>query len=124
MQLLTAKRWENLLQLANNHLHKPNTVHYFAFFYRGVANYKLMQFEDARYDFTQALDIMLEKEGDPFKLSQVHQKIDPQLYYNLGLANFKLQQYSRAAENFKNCIRQDPQHPFAYNNLAFLYNMN
>lgn len=51
---------------------------------------------------------MLEKEGDPFKLSQVHQKIDPQLYYNLGLANFKLQQYSRAAENFKNCIRQDP----------------
>jgi hypothetical protein len=57
------------LQLTNAHLQKPNTVHYFAFFYRGVANYKLMQYEDARDDFTSALDIMLEKEGDPFKLS-------------------------------------------------------
>lgn len=52
LQLLSAKRWEQLLQLTDNHLHKQNTVHYFAFFYRGVANYKLMQYEDARDDFT------------------------------------------------------------------------
>jgi Tfp pilus assembly protein PilF len=38
--------------------------------------------------------------------------------------NFKLQQYAKAAEHFKNCIAQEPQHPYAYNNLAFLYNMN
>ena len=49
---------------------------------------------------------------------------DAQLQYNLGLANFKIEMYSQAVEHFKKCIQYDTRHPYAYKNLAFLYNMH
>jgi tetratricopeptide (TPR) repeat protein len=32
--------------------------------------------------------------------------------------------YSQAVEHLKTCVDMDPKHPYAYNNLAFLYNMH
>ena len=49
---------------------------------------------------------------------------DAQLHYNLGLSYFKIGNYSQAVEHFKRCILIDNTHPFAYNNLAFLFNMH
>ena len=49
---------------------------------------------------------------------------DAQLQYNLALANFKVEMYSEAVEHLKKCIQIDNRHPYAYNNLAFIYNMH
>lgn len=49
---------------------------------------------------------------------------DSQLHYNLGLSYFKIGNYSQSVEHFKKCIFYDNKHPFAYNNLAFLFNMH
>ena len=46
------------------------------------------------------------------------------MQYNLALAYFKEEKYSLAVENFKQCSQIDKQHPYAYNNLAFIYNMH
>jgi tetratricopeptide (TPR) repeat protein len=40
------------------------------------------------------------------------------------LAYFKEEQYTMAVEHLKICTHLDPKHPFAYNNLAFIYNMH
>ena len=49
---------------------------------------------------------------------------DPQLHYNIGLAYFKDEQYTLAVEHLKLCTQMDPTNVFAYNNLAFIYNMH
>ena len=49
---------------------------------------------------------------------------DAQLQYNLGLSNFKIEMYHQALEHLKKCISIDKSHPFAYNNIAYLYNMH
>jgi tetratricopeptide (TPR) repeat protein len=49
---------------------------------------------------------------------------DAQLSYNLGLTHFKLANYEVAVEHLKQCIVQDKRHKFAYNNLAFVFNMH
>ena len=46
------------------------------------------------------------------------------MHYNLGLSYFKIGNYSQAVEHFKKCILIDNTHPYAYNNLAFLFNMH
>ena len=48
---------------------------------------------------------------------------DAQLQYNLGLCCFKDEYYYRAVDHFKKCISIDKSHPFAYNNIAYVYNM-
>ena len=123
LSLLTQNKWEQLLIFADAHLIKKGSSKQRAYFYRGVANYKLANFDDSLEDFNYALAIIKDR-NDIYGLSTFNQTVDPQLYYNLGLVNFKLQQYSKAVEHFKTCIQIDPCHPFAYNNLAFLYNMH
>ena len=49
---------------------------------------------------------------------------DPQVHYNLGLTYFKDEKYSSAVDHLKICIQLDKHHPYAYNNLAFIYNMH
>lgn len=49
---------------------------------------------------------------------------DAQIQYNLGLSYFKEEQYTQAIEHLKICTQLDPVHPYAYNNLAFIYNMH
>lgn len=49
---------------------------------------------------------------------------DAQIQYNLGLSYFKEEEYTEAIEHLKQCTSLDPKHPFAYNNLAFIYNMH
>ena len=56
--LLAGKKWEQLQYYAESHLSKKGTSQYRAFFYRGVANYKLMNYEYARDDFNAALSII------------------------------------------------------------------
>jgi hypothetical protein len=60
LNLLKGRKWGQLEAYADQHLRKKNASHYRAFFYRGVANYKLQNYEDARDDFTSALHIMVE----------------------------------------------------------------
>lgn len=49
---------------------------------------------------------------------------DAQLHYNLGLVNFKIENYNQAVDHFKKCNKLDPLHMDSYNNLAFIYNMH
>jgi len=57
-----------------------------------------------------------------FEKSEKINSLDAQLHYNLGLAYFKIGNNSQAVEHFKKCIMIDNTHPYAYNNLAFLFN--
>ena len=59
-----------------------------------------------------------------FEKSEKINSNDAQLHYNLGLSYFKIGNYSQAVEHFKKCILIDNTHPYAYNNLAFLFNMH
>ena len=79
------------------------------FFYLGISLYKLGDYDTAIRAFEKAEQINSD---------------DAQLHYNLGLSNFKLEQYDQAVDHFKKCTKLDPQHQYAYNNLAFLYNLN
>lgn len=79
------------------------------FFFLGIALYKMDYIEGAIKAFLQA--------------NEVYSK-DAQVHYNLGLSYFKLEQYSNSVNHLKSCIHFDPFNFFAYNNLAFLYNMH
>jgi len=96
IRFLVREQWKELWEAAFKHLQRRNSSKYRALFYRGVANYKQNDFESARNDFQSALSIMSDQEEGGISYS--HEKIDPQLFYNLGLAFFKLEDYSRAAE--------------------------
>ena len=59
-----------------------------------------------------------------FEKSERIYEDDAQLHYNLGLAYFKIGNYQHTVEHFKKCIILDNKHPYAYNNLAFLFNIH
>ena len=40
------------------------------------------------------------------------------------MSHFKLNKCSLALDHFKVCTQIQPQHPYAYSNLAFIYNMH
>lgn len=98
-----------LAKLAKVHIKKKHTSKFKAYFYYGVACYKLHMYPDAIAIYQVA--------------ESVNDK-DAQLQYNLGLAFFKLEYYSEAVDHFNKCIELDKKHPHAYNNLAFIYNMH
>ena len=58
------------------------------------------------------------------KQNQSKEAMDAQLNYNLGLTHFKMANYELAVEHLKLCIEQDKRHRYAYNNLAFIFNMH
>ena len=96
---------KTMLTRANN----SNQLNHKAYFYFGVSMYKQQKY---------SLSILAFNKAEAFKPN------DAQLQYNLGLANFKIEMYSQAVEHIKKCIELDPKHPYAYLNLAFLYNMH
>lgn len=108
LELLQRHEWAELCQVARGHLKKKHTSHFKALFYYGIALYKQNSFRDA---------ITLLKQASAINNG------DAQLHYNLGLAFFKLEDYSSSVEHFSKCVELDPRHPFAYNNLAFIFNM-
>ena len=55
LAMLGQRDWSQLAALAEGHMRKKHTSHYRAYFYRGVANYKMCHYEDAKYDFDTAL---------------------------------------------------------------------
>lgn len=59
-----------------------------------------------------------------FERAEIINPLDVNLQYNLALINLKRENYQQAVDHLKQCIHLDPKHPFAYNNLAFLYNMH
>jgi tetratricopeptide (TPR) repeat protein len=75
----------------------------------GIALYKTGDYENSIKSFGRAESI---------------NSADAQLQYNLGLASFKNEQYNSAVDHFKKCTDLDFCHPYAYNNLAFIYNMH
>lgn len=105
----TTADWEKLELKACDQLDKCKGKSFKAFFYLGIALYKMQYFEGAIKAFLQANEVFSK---------------DAQLHYNLGLAYFKLEQYSNSVNHLKSCIHFDPLNFFAYNNLAFLYNMH
>ena len=80
-----------------------------AFFYYGIAMYK-------QGEYVLAIAA--------FEKSERINEDDAQLHYNLGLAYFKIGNYQHTVEHFKKCIILDNKHPYAYNNLAFLFNIH
>ena len=80
-----------------------------AFFYYGIAMYKQANFVLAVAAFE--------------KSERIYED-DSQLHYNLGLAYFKIGNYQMTVEHMKKCINLDNRHPYAYNNLAFLFNIH
>ena len=73
LNLLNSRKWSQLETFADAHLRKKNASHYRAYFYRGVACYKLQNYEDAKEDFTSALHIMIDEDSEP----ATQQKVDP-----------------------------------------------
>ena len=79
------------------------------FFYLGVALFKMRYYDQAIKAFQKSCELKAD---------------DAQLQYNLGLAYFKKEQYNIAVEHLKLCTQFDSCHLYAYNNLAFIYNMH
>lgn len=94
---------------SKRHLEKNHTSSWKAFFYYGIAMYKQCEY---------VLAIAA------FEKSERIQDDDAQLHYNLGLAYFKVGNYQHTVEHLKKCILFDNKHPYAYNNLAFLFNIH
>jgi len=101
--------WSQLDEFATQHLEDTKGRSFKGFFYLGVSLYKVGDFENAVKAFQRAEEIQAE---------------DAQLHYNLGLANFKLEQYNQAVDHLKKCTKIDEHHVHAYNNLAFIFNMH
>ena len=109
LNLINCQNWSDLHQVCKAHLQMKHTSSWKAFFYYGVSMFKQNKYEIAIAAFESAERVNSE---------------DAQLHYNLGLAQFKIGNYSLSVEHFKKCIMHDNKHPFAYNNLAFLFNMH
>mgnify|MGYP000968151965 CR=1 FL=1 len=107
LSMLQAQNWQGLSILSKKHLQKNHTSGWQAFFYYGIAMYKLGEYVLAIAAFEKAERI---------------DNNDAQLQYNLGLAYFKVGNYQHTVGHLKQCILKDNKHPHAYNNLAFLYN--
>lgn len=80
-----------------------------AFFFLGVALYKM--------DHHQAAI-------NAFQRSTTIKNNCAEAHYNLAISYAKNNKPRDAVEHFKRCIELEPQHPWAYNNLAFLYNVH
>lgn len=80
-----------------------------AFFFLGISLYKMQFYDQACLAFQRSSELKAD---------------DAQVQYNLGLAYFKEEKYSLAVEHLKICTQIDATHPYAYNNLAFIYNMH
>lgn len=107
--LLKSNDWEELEVQAVEQLDATKAKSPKGFFYLGVSLYKMGFYEQACRAFQKSSELNAQ---------------DAQLQYNLALALFKDEKYNLAVEHFKVCAQLDPQHPFAYNNLAFIYNMH
>ena len=88
-------------------LYKGQSSH--GFFYLGVALYKLDYYEESVKAF--------------FKSGEIG-GMTAQLNYNLGLAYFKLENYNLAVDHLKQCTIMDPLLRYAFNNLAYIYNIH
>ena len=77
--------------------------------YLGIALYKMGYYEQCIKAYIKSNELFAE---------------EPQLHYNLGLAYFKQEHYTLAVEHLKTCTQLDPTNCYAYNNLAFIYNMH
>ena len=69
----------------------------------------MYRYEDAIKAFKKSIEINSE---------------DSQCHYNLGLSYFKEEEYVLSTEHLKICTHIDPYNFYAYNNLAFIYNMH
>lgn len=106
--------WEELYDLTKENLITQNEgdetyLSFTTIFFSGIAAYKLGYLNEAINYFNEAEDI---KSGDP------------QLFYNLGITYLKSGNYNLAIENLEKCIKYDPKHIYAYNNLTYIFNIS
>lgn len=94
------------------HVQTVNQDSFKGLFYYGVAKFK------------QGTKDAYQKAIFAFERAECINPKDVDLQYNLALTNLKRENYQQAVDHLKQCIQLDPKHPFAYNNLAFLYNMH
>ena len=106
LEFLNKADWDELATTSKAHLKGGSWK---SFFYYGIAMYKQTNYVLAIAAFEKAERIYED---------------DAQLHYNLGLAYFKIGNYQHTVEHFKKCIILDNKHPYAYNNLAFLFNIH
>ena len=109
INMMNQQNWNGLAIVSKKHLQKNHTSSWKAFFYYGVAMYKQGEYVLAIAAFEKAERI---------------NEDDAQLQYNQGLAYFKIGNYQHTVEHLKKCILLDNKHPYAYNNLAFLFNIH
>ena len=101
--------WEKLEEAATEHLNETKSKSAKGFLYLGIGLYRQQAYDQALLSFEKAVDL---------------DDSDPQIYYNIGLANFKTREYELALQFWEKTVSMDPLHSYAWNNLAFLHNMN
>lgn len=79
LRYIKIEDWDTLDKISTRHLEETKGKSYKGFFYLGVALYKSGDYENAIRAYQKAEEINGE---------------EAQLHYNLGLANFKLEQYN------------------------------
>ena len=109
LEIIKNKDWQNLEQASVNQLDEVKGKSPKGFFYLGVALYKMGAYGKAIKSFQKSGELNAN---------------DAQVQYNLGLSYFKEEKYTLAVEHLKICTMIDPLHKYAYNNLAFIYNMH
>jgi tetratricopeptide (TPR) repeat protein len=107
--VIADRDWEKLEVISVEQLDNCKGKSPKGFFYLGVALYKMDLADQAIKAYQKSNELY----GS-----------DPQLHYNIGLSYFKEEQYTLAVEHLKLCTQLDPTNVFAYNNLAFIYNMH
>lgn len=101
--------WLDLENFSCDHLDSMNGKNCpKGFFYLGVALYKMSCFEQAINAFEKCINL---------------DKKDAQAHYNLALAHFKVRNYDDCERSLIKCRDLNPKHRYAWNNLAFIYNL-
>ena len=109
IDIIKNQDWQKLESMSVEQLDDTKGKSPKGFFYLGVALYKIGAYGKAIKSFLKSNEL---------------NPNDAQLQYNLGLSYFKEEQYTLAVEHLKLCTQLDPLHRYAYNNLAFIYNMH
>lgn len=109
LDFVYCEEWEKLENFALDRLDETGATSAKAFFFLGFALYKMEHYHQSITAYQKSIELV---------------PLDAQTQYNLALAYFKECKYPKTLDHLKLCTQIEPKHPYAYNNLAFIYNMN
>lgn len=93
-------------------------IRYAFLFLRGVEKSKLEQYNDAKRDFSDALELNSTKGSDSYDNSY---KYRVSAYNERGFVNIKLNKIEESISDFDRAIELDSRHSLAYNNRGYAY---